>query len=338
MADLFTTNLMTRVVQSLILPQTGLLTRYFTEMQQDQTEEIHFDVEKKRRRLAPFVSPLREGKIVEGAGFTTNTFKPAYVKDKRVFDSNRPMKRSIGEQIGGSLDPATRLQMILGYELKDQMEMLTRRQEVMASEALRTGKVTVVGDGYPSVLVDFGRAAGHTVVLSGGARWGQAGVNPLNLLQDWALTVQQACGAAPIDVIMTIDVWKIFRADAEVQKRLDQFRGNSTMVRDSSVNAGLDFKGVIDGFNVFTYADWYIDDNNAEQPILPAGTVIMSSAQVEGVRCYGAIRDEEAGYQALPYFPKSWVEKDPAVRYLLMQSAPLMVPYRVNASFCATVL
>jgi len=65
--------------------------------------------------------------------------------------------------------------------------------------------------------------------------------------------------------------------------------------------------------------------------------VLVISPELDGVRCFGAIKDEEAGFQALPYFPKSWLEKDPAVRYLLMQSAPLPVPYRVNASFCATV-
>jgi hypothetical protein len=100
---------------------------------------------------------------------------------------------------------------------------------------------------------------------------------------------------------------------------------------------GLTFMGNIDGFNIFTYADWYVDDNGNEQPMLPSGTVIMCG-EVLGVRAYGAIRDEESGYQALPFFIKSWVEKDPSVRFLLMQSAPLVVPYRVDATFCATVL
>ena len=39
----------------------------------------------------------------------------------------------------------------------------------------------------------------------------------------------------------------------------------------------------------------------------------------------------------MPFFSKSWTEPDPAVRYLLMQSAPLPVPYRINASLGATV-
>jgi hypothetical protein len=41
--------------------------------------------------------------------------------------------------------------------------------------------------------------------------------------------------------------------------------------------------------------------------------------------------------QAMPYFAKSWIEKDPSARVLLMQSAPLPVPYRINASMAATV-
>jgi hypothetical protein len=142
----------------------------------------------------------------------------------------------------------------------------------------------------------------------------------------------------PTEVTMTVDTWKIFRSDADVKVQLDRFRGNSTMVHDAQIKEGGVFMGQIDGFNIYVYAGWYVDDNDAEQPILPAGTVLMGSSQIEGVRAFGAIRDEEAGYQAMPYFPKSWVEKDPAVRYLLTQSAPLPVLFRPNASLAATVL
>lgn len=338
MADLFSTNVMMGVVGALITPPQFLLNRYFTAIQTEQSEEIHFDVLDKTRRLAPFVSPVVQGKIVQGQGFTTKTFKPAYIKDKRVFDANRPFKRAAGEAIGGALSPVDRQRMIVANELVDQMDMINRRLEVMAGEALRTGAVTITGDLYPTANVSFGRNASLAVTLTGGNRWGQAGVNPLNLLQDWAQTVLQLSGSMPSDVIMTVDAWKIFRADSEVQKRLDQFRGNSTMVQDAQIAEGGVFMGVVDGFNIYVYSGWYVDDNGVEQPILPAGTVLMGSSQIQGVRAFGAIRDEEAGFQATPYYPKSWVEKDPSVRYLLMQSAPLVVPTRVNASFAATVL
>ncbi|MCV6022339.1 major capsid protein, partial [Escherichia coli] len=38
------------------------------------------------------------------------------------------------------------------------------------------------------------------------------------------------------------------------------------------------------------------------------------------------------------YAPKSWVNKNPAQRLILMQSAPLVIPSRVNASLCAMVV
>jgi hypothetical protein len=165
-------------------------------------------------------------------------------------------------------------------------------------------------------------------------------VKPLDLLQDWALTVLKASGSMPVDVVMDVDAWKIFRLDADVVARLTAQRKLGempTLGQGAQMQQGGTFMGTIDGFNIWVYSDWYIDDNGTEQPMLPSGTVIMGG-NIEGVRAYGAIRDEEAGYQALAYFPKSWVQKDPSVRYLMLQSAPLMVPYRVDASFCATVL
>lgn len=336
--DLFSTNTMLGVIDSLVKPSQFLLNSYFGAIQTEESEEIHFDVIDKTRSLAPFVSPVVAGQIINSKGFTTNTFKPAYIKDKRVFDSSRPLKRAPGEALTGSLSAMDRVRVILANEVVDQVERIQRRLEVMAAEALRTGGLTITGDNYPTQNISFGRDSGLSVTLSGSARWGQTGVSPLDLLQDWAQLMLQKSGAMPTDVIMSVDVWKIFRADAVVQKRLDQFRGNSSMVQTAQVMEGGVFMGVIDGFNIYVYSGWYVNDSNVETAILPAGTVLMTGAQLQGVQAYGAIRDEAAGFQALPYYPKSWVEDDPSARILLMQSAPLIVPTRVNASFAATVL
>ncbi len=338
--DLFSTNILRGVVQSLIAPSSFLLDRFFPTVQTDQTEEIHFDMIDKTRRLAPFVSPLVEGKIVSSRAHSTKTFKPAYIKDKRVWDGNRALKRSAGEQIGGSLTPMDRMRALLAMDLVDQLEMLQRRQEWMAAQALRTGKVTVVGDSYPSVVVDFGRDASLTITLAGAAKWDQTGVNPLDNLRAWSLLVLQKTGVFPTDVVMDVDAWVLFSNNQAVKDRIALQRRLGempTLTQGAPLTEGGVYMGNVDGFNIWVYAGWYLDDSGAEQPMLPSGTVLMTSPQLQGVRAYGAIRDEEAGYQAMPYFPKSWVEKDPAVRYLLMQSAPLMVPTRPNASLCATV-
>lgn len=339
--DLFSTNTLIGVVQGLKHPPSALLDRYFPTIVQDEAEEIHFDVISTKRRIAPFVSPLVEGRIVEGQGHTVKTFKPAYIKDKRVFDSNRPFKRAIGEQIGGSLSPQERLQAHLAFELEDQTNMVIRRLEVMASEAIRTGKVTVTGDGYPETVVDFGRAAGHTVTaLSGAAKWDQTTSTPLDDLQTWHDLALQESGASVPDVIMGMTAWKNFRKHADVKERLDVRRAvGAELDLGAQLIEGLTFRGVIDGFNIYTYAGWYVDPaTGSETAIWPLDVVALTSAMLEGVRAFGAIRDEKAGLQAMPYFPKSWTTEDPAVRYLMMQSAPLLVPSRVNASVACDVV
>jgi hypothetical protein len=80
-------------------------------------------------------------------------------------------------------------------------------------------------------------------------------------------------------------------------------------------------------------------DTGSEVPIIPDGWVILVAQNgLLGTRHFGAIRDEQAGFQAREFFSKSWAVEDPPVRFLMMQSAPLIVPYRPNASMAVKVI
>lgn len=338
--DIYASAVLANVIAYLPSAQSWLLDRYFRQELRSQTEEIYFDVENGARRLAPLVSPLVQGKIVTSKGYTTNNVRPAYVKDKRVFDPNRALKRAIGEQVGGVLSPTERVQSNLRTELADQVSMITRRMEWMAASALYSGSITLAGDGYQTVVVNFGRDAALTVAKAAGSKWSDTDINPLDDLQDWALLILRKSGVAATEVTMTADAWKVFRSNPYVDGRWNaQNEYRAALDLSATTTPGGKIMGIIDGFTIIVYADWYLDPATGQEvPMLPDGTVILTGPQVEGVRAYGAIRDEEAGYQALPYFPKSWVEKDPSVRYLLTQSAPLAYPGRPNGSLRATVL
>lgn len=340
--DIFSTNVLAKVVERLHTPSSFLLDTFFPNVQTSDKEEIFFDVTDSKPRISPFVSPLLPGKVVDSGGYQTKSFKPAYVKDKRRFDANIPYKRVAGEIIGGSLSPSQRYERALATTLTDQLENLTRREEVMAAEILRTGQVVVSGDGYPSTTVNFGRDAALTKALTGSATWATAAVNPIDDLEDWADLVQSKSGMIAKTVIMDPDAWKIFRAKDDVKKFLDYRRGtNNTLNVDPFIrgeNSKVRYVGSIGDFDIYVYNDIYINDAGVESKLLPAKTVIMGAKDgLEGTRCYGAIHDEKANWTAHRYFTKSWVEEDPSVRWLLLQSAPLVVPYRPNASFCATI-
>ena len=336
--NIFDTAVLTRVVMSLPAPAPFLLNSFFRQVQTEQSEEIHFDVDSGRRRLAPFVSPVVAGQVVQSQGYTTKTFKPAYIKDKRIFNAERALKRSIGEAIGGDMPPAQRMAAVFANELRDQINMLTRRQELMAAEVLRTGKTIVEGAMYPRVEVDFGRDPDLTLRLVDDARWGEgAAVDPLEDLAQWSRLVTQKSGALANIVVMDLKAWQLFSAAPSVQDLLDRQRGTAT-ANPAVAGEGGRHMATIGDLEIWVYQSWFNDpDTDAQVPYLPPYTVILTGPDLEGTRCYGAIKDAEAGFQAVPYFAKSWDDEDPAVRYMMLQSAPLIVPYRVNASMCVTV-
>ena len=73
----YDTNTLIQVVPNLKRAQKFLLDRYFTNVIMSDSEYVSIDVDVGKRRMAPFVSPLVEGKTVEQRRIQTNTFKPS---------------------------------------------------------------------------------------------------------------------------------------------------------------------------------------------------------------------------------------------------------------------
>lgn len=344
--DIYATGALQGVVRSLKRTPAFFLNTFFTQVENSDTETVYFDVEREgtKRRLAPYVHPLVEGKVVESLGFETRSFKPAYVKDKRVHDVQRPFKRTAGENIGTGqmMSPQQRAELMLRRDLRDQIDMLTRRFEVQAIEALQSGQVTVnmlmPDNTEKEVVIDFGRDADLQINLTGGARWGEAGVSPISDLEDWGMAVLQKSGSTIRNIVMEPNAWRAFRSSSDLEKRLDLRRVQSGQIDLGVLPDHVQYKGSDGTYDYWVYADWVYDQDAGEEvPMLDEGRVI-GVGDIMGVRHFGAIKDYDAGFQSLEYFSKSWTVQDPSARILLMQSAPLMVPYRPDASFSAKVL
>ena len=106
---------------------------------------ITFDVEIGSKRLAPLSDPCVVAPLVERNGFKTFEFKPAYTMDRRKICCRTGQVRVKGEPLGANYSIQQRRDAIMRMDAIDQKQMLDRRIEVMAAEALITGKITVVG-------------------------------------------------------------------------------------------------------------------------------------------------------------------------------------------------
>ena len=341
MLGMYETAELVQTVRNLFVAQTFLLDTFFPNIIEADTPQVAIDVDIGKRRLAPFCSPLVEGKLVESRRFVTNLFTPAYVKDLRKPDLLKPVRRAIGERLLGAMSPAERFEANLAYELMDQMDMMKRRLEWMAAQALTTGTVTIVGEGYPDpIVVNFQRDPSLTVGLSGAAAWGQTGVSPSDSVIAWSATVLQKSGAVVTDVVFTNSPWQAFKSDVNVINAIWTERGGpSELELGGRIQTGAVNMGRWGQYRLWLYNDWFVDPvTDIESPMLPDGTVILSSPELQGTRAFGCILDPEFAYGALAFAPKMWIEKNPASVNLLMQSSPIVIPSRVNAALCATVM
>lgn len=338
----FDTNTLIAVVPNLKTPSSFLLDKFFPNMVVSNTEEITVDIMKGARRLAPFVHPLVEGKVMENLRTQSNIFKPAYIKDKRTLDPTKALKRAVGEIIGGNMSAEDRERVALEMEMQDQVNCITRNLEHQAAKGLETGKVVIEGEGYNSVQVDFGRDASLTKALTGDAAWDAgAGASPTDDVEDWATAILKKSGVVSTDVVFTPSSWKAFKADPVLENHQFFAGGNeqgNNVRAGAEVQTGGVYKGRWGNFDLWLYNDWFIDSDGVEKPMLTDGSVIMSGKGLQGTRSFATILDPELNYPALPMAPKTWTTHDPAARWLMMQSAPLVIPTHIDASFCAQVI
>jgi hypothetical protein len=338
--DLYNTAFLNRVVDEISPAPSVFLDLFFPEVLTHDTEEVYFDKVTDKPRLTPFVHPLHEGKVVDGPGYITKSVKPAYLKDLRVHNPQKALKRRAGEALTGSLTPAQRQQANVVADLADQSRMFTRRMEVMAIEAVRDGKATIIGEGFNAVI-DFGRDASLTETLAGADKWNASvDVDIPQQLEDWSQEVADFDGSVEA-VIMDVKSWNLMRNNSKVQKLLDTRRGvadTSLIIEPAmAVKAGVQYKGMLGNFPIWVYTGSYIDPADGQtKKYMPDNTVVLAGRRVEGVRHFGAIMDVDV-LVARERYSQSWVERNPSRRMLMLESAPLLVPYRPNSSKKITV-
>ncbi len=313
------------------------------------TESIALDeISNDYRKLAPFVAPNVQGRVQAQHGFRTVSYRPAYVKPKDIVDPNNNMfSRTPGESLTtGSLTPSQRFEATVAKLLLEQRVKIDNRLEWMGAKVLQDGKVTIDGVDYPTVTVDFNRDATLTRVLTTTARWNDSAPNPLADIKAANKASNDLCGATGHQLVFGTDAWDSFSAWMVANKLVlinNDYRGSRTEISlITNGFEGVEYVGRVQGsngagFECWVYSARYTDEAGAQQPMLDPTRVIGISNMVSGVQAFGAIRDKKADLQPLRYFPKMWDVEDPSVTYIMTQSAPLMVPGYINATWSIKV-
>jgi len=338
--EIYDTLTLAEVIRVQKPPTTYWLDNFFPRTITFETEEILFDVVVEDRRLAPFVSPNVQGRVMREIGYSTKSFRPAYVKPKHVVTPQRAVPRMAGEAITGAMSLQEKYNALVAYNMGLEKDQVMRRWDWMAAQAVINSSVTVEGDDYPSVTVDFGRDPSLSVQLTGAALWSSATAKPIQDIENLRAKIFNLSRQPVNRLTFGLEAWTAFSENPEIVLLLNKFYSGSDSVYNRSVGVmgPYEFRGSLSGQNgmgqldLWTYNDFYEDDFRNTVPYMDPTTVVLTGPGLQGVRTFGAIMDRAAGLVAVDMFPKMWFTEDPSTTYTMTQSAPLMIPAQPNGS------
>lgn len=313
--------------------RTFLQKTFFPGEETHRTEKVEFDVRKGRRIMAPFVSPRKGGKVITRQGFKTNSFTTPKLAPERVLTVDDISVRGIGENIYSQRTPAERENELLARDVTDLEESIARRKEWMCRQILFEGKIDVVDeDEGIDVQIDFG--FDNIVVLGADENWSIATVDPLNTLRPLRKKIIKDMGAAPDIAIFSSDIIEDFITNPFIEKAMNLLKYKNVVIEPRVIDPALTFYGRIAelDLDIYTYDEWFLNDEGEEESMIPAGTVLLGHSSGEGQFEYGLITQMEdkkfQSYEA-KIVPKVWADENDEVKKIRLTSRPLPRPFDV---------
>lgn len=337
------------------------LDEFFTETYYSDDDEIRIgELPTPYRRLAPFVLPSEQGKpIFARKGESVQAISPAYIKPKdpvRPEDARNVLPSEIFANNGQRPSLAARFDQRVAEVTQFHLRAIKMTQIWMAARAILDGRITIQyqrdqGAAHPEVILDFGRDAGHTIVLNT-EYWDDPDYDIISDLTEWSNTMYNAkFGGRPTKLVVGAAVAPYITKNKGILALLNtQIRGaeDTTMRRglfniDQPMSYIATLGGIGQSIEIWTYKDVIESNDGSMVDLMHPKDVLLMAPGVRGVRAFGAIYDTKAlaatdGKMAIDIFGKMWETDDPGEIYIMHQSAPLMFPLYPNRTLKARVL
>ncbi len=333
--SIYSTRTMLQAINQAKPAYSFLKDTFFPNVKTVPTEKVEVDYKKGKRQMAPYVSPRIGGKTLTRQGFTTKTYKVPKVAPERLLTIDDISTRSAGENIYSTKSPDERAADLLVTDLDELEQSIIRREEWACREVLLDGKLVMKGEGVEEEI-DYNFT--NKVTLSGTDMWSDsANCKPINDLKENRRSIIKKTGKAPNVTIMSSDAADLFLESAQVKEYFDKKHILLGNIEPTIKNPAVTFIGKVNslGLEVYSYDEWFIDDEEEEQPIIPEGTVLIASTGMNKM-LYGAVTQVEKGvfttYEA-SRVPKVWADEENEVQKVRLSSRPLPVPEDVD-SWC----
>lgn len=337
--SMFETRTMLAALEIMPPVRTFLRDMFFKNTRTFDTKNVDIDIRRGKRRVAVYVSPQDPGHLSERIGFSTYSYTPPYIKEKRVIEpADLLFLRNFGANIYSPTNPRERLAKMIADDLRELDEMITRAEELQASQALFGGQVNFRANDQAVV---FPVTPSHSIATMSNY-WDDALGTPLDDLRAWRTMIIKDSGVTPNIILCGTDAAIALMGNPQLATNTGQISSikiDRGIIRPEIMPNGATYIGFFRDVNcdVWSYDDWYEDSNGVLQPYVPVNKVFFGSTNARMDRLYGVIQDLKV-LAAVPRFAKSWESEDPSMRFIELQSAPLMVPHDLDSYVVATVI
>ncbi len=318
---------LTRAIHKLKTPPRLLRDLIFKSRNTNETDTIDVDIVVGGKNMAPFVTDVEGGIIVQGTGRESRSIKTPRIRIKHSLTPKKLRgERGIGQTFYAtgpkSVADAQKQKVMLEYlELKKKVET---REEWMCAQALK-GSIKVVQDNI-EFNVDYRRPDTHKIVLGAGDRWNEPDGDPKSDIQD-ASDLMVDSGYTPNLLLGGTEAVKHLLKKTEKDKWFDakHLKAGSFDWRTTSL-----YQGNYGGLDVYRYGSTFEDASGSKEKLIDADKIYMIDTSARYSIEYGIIMDLEASIVG-ELFGKSWFEKDPSVLWNLIESRPLPVTWEPDA-------
>lgn len=269
----------------------SLLELFFPVVDVHGENIVEFDKKDYQNSIAPFVAPSINGNPIEVEGFDNKILKLPTMKPSGAITNEDLNKKPFGRTVYDARAKNARARDLVNSKVMDNEDRIDVRLEAMRADALFNGSITVVGEGYDSVIT-FGRTESHTIDLGAGNYWDEGTATPASDI-DAFLELLAESGASGTHIIGRPAV--VSKLVDFVKEETDFRRANNGELRFQSMLTinGAIYYGTYKNVEIWGYSGAYKDNAGSTAYMIPDKKIIMVSAQNQNEMSFGYAGDVE---------------------------------------------
>ncbi len=306
-----------------------------------QVEKMEIQTKKSGRETAPFVGPNLPGTFLGREEFSIKTFEAPQIKPYKVAAANDLFKINFGSHAYAT-DMNKAVSNAMEEDLKHLDTTITRKELAMLGELMSTGKIAIEGKGLSREAIGYGTDTENLETLTGTDKWDQSTSDPIGDIERWRDLILEKTGIAIDSVVMTPTAKRAFVNHPGVKDKLKITQPDLIRINPRNLGDGASFIGVVPELNVdiYSYIDWYENDQGNKTTILPEGGVLACRSKTV-TQHYGAIAQKKNNDSLRQIFvgsriPKIWGEGDND--FIRLSSAPLPVVHDADGFVFSKVI